>query len=78
MDDYCLQNRNFLRVDAGFLKCLSLLKILPQGCWLANQHVGPMFRFSRSQLERMQSALEERIGLLRALVSMGRPELRAG
>ncbi len=67
VDDYCLQNRNFLRTDAGFLKCLSMLKNLPAGCWLVNQHVGPMFRFNRAQLDRMEAALEERIGLLRAL-----------
>lgn len=67
IDDYCLQNRNFLRPDAGYLMCLKMLKTLPAGCWLVNQHVGPMFRFSPSQIERMEATLEQRIELLRSL-----------
>jgi glyoxylase-like metal-dependent hydrolase (beta-lactamase superfamily II) len=67
IDDYCLQNRNFLHPDTGYFRCLSMLKALPAGCWLVNQHVEPMFRFTPSQLERMRAALETRVELLRSL-----------
>jgi glyoxylase-like metal-dependent hydrolase (beta-lactamase superfamily II) len=73
VDDYCLQNRNFLRADAGFLKCLNTLRTLPAGCWLVNQHVGPMFRFTRAQLDRMEAVLADRIGRLRALLPWDDP-----
>jgi glyoxylase-like metal-dependent hydrolase (beta-lactamase superfamily II) len=67
MDDYCLQNRNFLHADTGYFQCLSRLGGLPAGCWLVNQHVEPMFRFSPEQLQQMQSTLQKRVALLRAL-----------
>ncbi|HXP59156.1 MAG TPA: MBL fold metallo-hydrolase [Dongiaceae bacterium] len=67
IDDYCLQNRNFLHPGTGYFQCLSRLRALPAGCWLVNQHVEPMFRFSPEQLQRMQSTLEKRVELLRPL-----------
>jgi glyoxylase-like metal-dependent hydrolase (beta-lactamase superfamily II) len=68
MDDYCLQNRNLVRPGAGFFSCLARLKALPPGCWLVNQHVTPMFRFTRAQVDRMSSALEARAELLEQLL----------
>jgi len=67
IDDYCLQNRNFLHPDTGFFQCLAVLKTLPEGCWLVNQHVEPMFRFTPQQLERMRTTLHKRADLLRWL-----------
>lgn len=67
IDDYCLQNRNFLHPDSGYFKCLAMLKTLPEGCWLVNQHVEPMFRFTPQQLERMLNTLRERVDILRSL-----------
>jgi glyoxylase-like metal-dependent hydrolase (beta-lactamase superfamily II) len=67
VDDYCLQNRNLLHPDSGFFKCLAMLKTLPEGCWLVNEHVEPMFRFTPQQLERMLNTLRERVDMLRSL-----------
>jgi len=67
IDDYCLQNRNLLHPDTGFFQCLALLRSLPEGCWLVNQHVEPMFRFTSQQLDRMRATLERRVDLLRSL-----------
>lgn len=67
IDDYCLQNRNFLHPDSGYFKCLEMLKTLPEGCWLVNQHVEPMFRFTPEQIGRMLATLRERVGILRSL-----------
>jgi glyoxylase-like metal-dependent hydrolase (beta-lactamase superfamily II) len=67
IDDYCLQNRNFLHEGTGFFYCLNLLKQMPPDCLLVNQHVEPAFRFSPAQLERLRSTLEKRVELLKTL-----------
>ena len=67
IDDYCLQNRNLLHPDFGYFKCLNMLKTLPKGCWLVNQHVEPMFRFTPQQVERMLATLRQRVEILRSL-----------
>ncbi len=67
MDDYCLQNRNLLRDDAGFLYCLRVLERLPANAWLVNEHVEPTFRFSKEELQRMRAELVSRMALLREL-----------
>lgn len=68
IDDYCLQNRNFLAEGHGFLRCLDLVQGLPPGCWLINQHVEPAFRFSSAQISRMQDTLRRRVPLLQELL----------
>ena len=73
IDDYCLQNRNFLREGAGYLGCLARLESLPPGCYLINQHVEPEFRFSRAQIARMRSTLRGRIPLARAVTPFDDP-----
>ena len=40
IDDYCLQDRNFLHEGQGFFRCLDRLEILPAGCLILNQHFG--------------------------------------
>jgi glyoxylase-like metal-dependent hydrolase (beta-lactamase superfamily II) len=67
MDDYCMQNRNFLRGGEGYQQCLRRMAALPANTWLINQHVGPMFRFSSEQIARMQSELEKRSARLKEL-----------
>lgn len=73
IDDYCLQNRNWLREGNGFFRCLDQLGQLPAGCLLLNQHVEPAFRFSPAQLSRMRQTLQQRIPLLAELFPFDDP-----
>lgn len=67
LDDYCLQNRDFLRSGEGFLYCLDVLSKTKPGTWLLNQHVEPMFRFTPRQMATMKSELSRRTEVLREL-----------
>ncbi len=67
IDDYCLQNRNFVDEGQGYLYCLAILQHLPRDVWLVNQHVGPTFRFSAEQFARMHAELLKRQALLKEL-----------
>jgi glyoxylase-like metal-dependent hydrolase (beta-lactamase superfamily II) len=67
MDDYCMQNRVFLREGAGYEYCLRKIATLPKDAWLLNQHVAPMFRYSDAQMQRMLAELEKRSEALRDL-----------
>lgn len=73
IDDYCLQNRNFLREGQGFFRCLEQLEELPKGCLIMNQHVEPAFRFSPAQITQMRDTLRRRIPLLRTLLPFDDP-----
>jgi hypothetical protein len=73
IDDYCLQNRNFLHEGQGFFRCLDQLEKLPAGCLLLNQHVDPAFRFSRAQISLMRETLQKRIPLLQDLLPFDDP-----
>jgi len=73
IDDYCLQNRNFLREGQGFLGCLNQLEKLPPGCLILNQHVEPAFRFSPAQISRMRETLRQRILLLTGMLPFDDP-----
>lgn len=73
IDDYCLQNRNFLHPGMGYFYCLERLKHLPANCLLINEHVGPAFRFSPAQIERMETTLKKRVNLLRELTPWDDP-----
>jgi glyoxylase-like metal-dependent hydrolase (beta-lactamase superfamily II) len=57
IDNYCLQNRDFVRDSEGYLYCLKVLLGLPKNVWLVNQHVEPTFRFSDDQYARMRAEL---------------------
>jgi len=73
IDDYCLQNRNFLHEGQGFFRCLNQLEKLPPGCLILNQHVEPAFRFSSAQISRMRDTLRQRIPLLAELLPFDDP-----
>ena len=67
IDDYCLLNRNILHEDAGYFYCLNLLKKIPSGTLLINQHVVEPFSFSDSQINHMITTLNKRKFLLAEL-----------
>ncbi len=67
IDDYCLLNRDFLHPGMGYFRCLDLLREINPDCTIINEHVFPMFRFSKDQLNFMTRTLEERVELLREL-----------
>lgn len=67
IDDYCLLNRNLLHQGTGYFYCLDILKKLPDNVLLANQHVEPLFAFSRQQLDYMTNLLSERNIILQKL-----------
>jgi glyoxylase-like metal-dependent hydrolase (beta-lactamase superfamily II) len=67
IDDYCLQNRDFVGEGEGYLYCLRVLDRLPKDVWLINQHVEPTFRYTPAQMERMRGELKKRITLLSEL-----------
>ncbi len=69
-DDYCLQNRNFVGEDEGYLYCLKLLEKLGGNHWLINQHVLPMFRYDAARMERMRTELRRRAALLGELTPL--------
>ena len=68
IDDYCFQNRNFLHPETGYLYCLDFLKKLPQDVLLSNQHLKPLFTFSRQQLDHMTMVLQKRNSILKDLL----------
>ena len=67
LDDYCLQNRNFLHPDSGFFYCLDVLDRMDPECLLINQHVVQTFRFSTGQIQVMRDELARRATILRAV-----------
>ena len=67
IDDYCLLNRNILHKQAGYFYCLNLLKTIPHGTLLINQHVVEPFRFSDRQIDHMLATLTKRKALLAEL-----------
>ena len=68
MDDYSLQNRNFLREGSGYLYCLNLLEREAKTAWLINQHVAPMFRYTPEQYKRMRDEIARRAEAMRSLL----------
>ena len=67
IDNYCLQNRDFVRDGEGYLYCLKILRGLPKKVWLVNQHVDPTFQFSDDQYTRMQAELQNQRAALAEL-----------
>jgi len=73
IDDYCLQNRNFLHRGMGYLYCLDFLQKMPADYLLINQHVGEPFRFGQEQLEYMIEVLKKRKKILSDLFPWDEP-----
>jgi glyoxylase-like metal-dependent hydrolase (beta-lactamase superfamily II) len=73
IDDYCLLNRNLLHESMGYFYCLSLLKKIPPGTLLINQHVVEPFSFSEQQIDLMMAILTKRKTLLAELLPWDEP-----
>jgi glyoxylase-like metal-dependent hydrolase (beta-lactamase superfamily II) len=68
IDDYCLLNRNFLHPGTGYFYCLDMLDNLPGNVLISNQHVEPLFAFSRDQIDHMRKVLYERTQIMKELL----------
>jgi len=73
IDDYCLQNRNLLHESMGYFYCLNLLRKIPDGTLLINQHVVEPFSFNTEQLDLMTTTLNKRKELLAELLPWDEP-----
>ncbi len=66
-DDYCVQNRNLLHDDTGYLLCLKKLRAIDKPFWLVNEHIQFVFSFTAAELDYMEKRYRERIAMLREL-----------
>jgi len=73
IDDYCLLNRNLLHESTGYFYCLSLLRKIPAGTLLINQHVVEPFSYSNQQIDLMAATLTKRKELLAELLPWDEP-----
>ena len=73
IDDYCLQNRNFLHTGMGFFYCLDHLQKMPPDYLLINQHVVEPFRYNQKQIQHMIAKLEKRKRILAKLFPWDEP-----
>ena len=73
IDDYCLLNRNLLQESMGYFYCLNLLRKIPSGTLLINQHVIEPFSFSVQGLDHMTDSLRRRKALLAELLPWEEP-----
>lgn len=67
IDDYCVQNRNLVHEDSGYLLCFEKLRRLKEPYWLINEHIPHVFRFSDEELTHLETRYRERIDLMREL-----------
>jgi hypothetical protein len=67
MDDYCVLNRNLMHNNDGFLNCLRQIRELGENYWLINEHISHVFRFSKKELNALESGFRERIAIVRSL-----------
>lgn len=67
MDDYCLLNRNLLHDNTGYSLCLKRIRELGSEYWLINEHIPHVFRFSKQELDYLESSLEKRKAILSEL-----------
>jgi glyoxylase-like metal-dependent hydrolase (beta-lactamase superfamily II) len=73
IDDYCLQNRNFLHKGMGFFYCLDFLQKMPPDYLLINQHVVEPFRYNQEQIRHMIAKLQKRKRILAKLFPWDEP-----
>lgn len=64
IDDYCLLNRNLMHDGMGYFYCLDALERMAPGCWIVNQHVEPLFRYTPAQIEYLRGQYAKRRELL--------------
>lgn len=73
MDDYCAYNRNLLREDGGYARCLRLVRE-HNPALLLNCHVDAGFRLEEAQLGFLERNLAERRRLFGALLPWPDPD----
>ena len=73
IDDYCLLNRNLMHEQMGYLYCLDLVRKMPAGTLLVNQHVVEPFAFTPAQLDHITATLTKRKMLLAELFPWDEP-----
>lgn len=66
-DDYCVQNRNLLHDDQGYLLCLSKFRSLKRPFWIVNEHINHVFAFTTEELDYLERQYRLRIEMLREL-----------
>ncbi|HPU05313.1 MAG TPA: MBL fold metallo-hydrolase [Thermogutta sp.] len=67
IDDYCIQNRNFLHDGSGFLRCLDLISQL-KPTHMFNCHVDSAFTFRPEDCQAIKERLQQRRELLKAIL----------
>ncbi len=67
LDDYCAYNRNLLREDGGYARCLRVVRE-HNPVLMFNCHVEVGFRFGEAQLDFLERNLAERRGLFGRLL----------
>ncbi len=67
IDDYCIQNRNFLHDGSGFLRCLDLISQL-KPTHMFNCHVDAAFTFRPEDCQAIKERLQRRRELLKAIL----------
>ncbi|MBL7152860.1 MAG: MBL fold metallo-hydrolase [Phycisphaerae bacterium] len=73
IDDYCLLNRNLMHEQMGYLYCLDLVRRMPPGTLLINEHVVEPFAFSAGQIDHITATLTKRKALLAELFPWDEP-----
>lgn len=76
LDDYCVQNRNLLHEDTGYLKCLKMVRDYERqlgGLWLMNEHVAFVFDYTEEQKDYLEQRYRERISILKELLPWDDP-----
>ena len=66
-DDYCVQNRNLVHEDSGYLLCLKKLRAIDKPFWLVNEHIQFVFSFTAEELDFLEKRYRERIAIMREL-----------
>ena len=67
IDDYCIQNRNFLHEDSGFFRCLDLIARL-KPTHMFNCHVDAAFTFLPEDCEEIRQRLRRRRELMKEIL----------
>ena len=73
LDDYCVQNRNLVHDDSGYLYCLNKLREIKEPFWLVNEHIKHVFAFSSDELDYLEKQYRARIDILRKLFPFDDP-----